>query len=224
MNKLGMATVLAASVLLVACNTTPTPTDEVSHDGLTRIEKAGFDQVWVKRGTDLSPYKRIKLEGVGIEYRPAKCVRNAMQASSQQEFCLDDRQKQRLVDIIRESFRSELAKSTRFTLTDDVGPDVLLIRGALLDVVSYVPPEPIGRGDIFLNAVGEATLIFEIRDSSSNAILARVADRRAAERAGDMPQRSNRVTNSFEVERAARAWASILRQRLDNVATTGQTG
>ena len=224
MNKLGMAAVLAASALLVACNTTPTPTSEVSHDGLTRIEKAGFDQVWVKRGTDLSPYKRIKLEGVGIEYRPAKCARNTMQASSQQEFCLDDKQKQRLVDIMRESFRSELAKSTRFTLTDDVGPDVLLIRGALLDVVSYVPPEPIGRGDIFLNAVGEATLIFEIRDSASNAILARVADRRAAERAGDMPQRSNRVTNSFEVERAARAWASILRQRLDNVATTGQTG
>ena len=217
---------IALASLLVGCNTTTTPTatTEMSHDGLTRIEKAGFDQVWVKRGTDLSQYKRIKLEGVGIEYRPAKCARSTMQASSQTEFCLDDKQKARLVDLIRESFRTELGKSTRFTLTDETGPDVLLIRGALLDVVSYVPPEPIGRGDIFLNAVGEATLIFEIRDASSNAILARVADRRAAERAGDMPQRSNRVTNSYEVERAARAWASVLRERLDNAATIGPTG
>jgi hypothetical protein len=222
--SLAVACTLAFTMwLLAGCETTTTPvvTDETSPDGLVKVNKTGFDQVWVRKGADLSQYTKIKLEGVGIEYRPVKCGNPQLMRSSASQFCLNDDQKKRLVDIMQDVFTEELGKSTRFKLTDQTGPDVLLIRGALIDVVSYVPPEPIGRSDIFLNAVGEATLIFEMRDSASNAILARVADRRAAERAGDMPMRSTTVTNSYEVERAARAWASLMRQRLDNAGTLG---
>jgi Protein of unknown function (DUF3313) len=204
---------------LAACETSPVVTDQVSHDGLTKVERTGFDQVWVKQGYDLAPYKRIKLEGVGIEYRPVDCRSATARRASAERFCLDDRQKERLQEIMKEAFTKELGKSTRFTLTNETGPDVLLIRGALLDVVSYVPPDLIGRGDVFLSSVGEATLIFEIRDSTSNSILARVADRRAAESGTNMPERSNRVSNAYDVERAARAWAAILRERLDRAAT-----
>lgn len=217
--KIQLALGVLTAAWLVGCTTTPVATNQMSHDGLVKMERSGFDQVWVKQGYDLSPYKRIKLEGVGIEYRPVKCTSAAARRASTDAFCLDDRQKQRLQDIMKEAFTEELGKSTRFKLTNETGPDVLLIRGALLDVVSYVPPDLIGRGDIFLSSVGEATLVFEIRDSASNAILARVADRRAAESATTMPERSNRVTNAYDVERAARAWASILRNRLDKAAT-----
>ncbi len=64
------------------------------------------------------------------------------------------------------------------SVADEAVPDVLLIRGALLDVVSYVPPDNIsGRGSVFLSSVGEATLVIELRDSITNAILARAIDR-----------------------------------------------
>ena len=100
-------------------------------------------------------------------------------------------------------------------MVNESGPDVLLIRGALLDVVSYVPPEPIGRVDIYLRSVGEATLVLEIRDSITDAILVRVVDRKAAEDVGGRLQESNRVTNTAEVRRLAKRWASALRKRLD---------
>ena len=107
----------------------------------------------------------------------------------------------------------------RFELTEETGPDVLLVWGGLLDVVSFVPPAASGRGDIFLQRIGEATLVVELRDSSSNATLARVLDRRAAERTSGAMMASHTVTNTAEVRRLARRWARLLRQRLDEAPT-----
>lgn len=89
-------------------------------------------------------------------------------------------------------------------MTDKPAPDALIIVGKILDLVSNVPPEPIGRGDIYLTKIGEATLVLEIRDSQSGEILARAIDRRAAE--PSMVARSNVVTNISEVRREARSY------------------
>jgi hypothetical protein len=65
------------------------------------------------------------------------------------------------------------------------GPGTLILVGTLVDVVSKVPPDDApGRYEVYLSDVGEATLILELRDSVTNEVLARVADRRAAESAG----------------------------------------
>ena len=61
-----------------------------------------------------------------------------------------------------------------------------------------------GRSNIYLSSVGEATLVIEIRDSESNAVLARIVDRRAADmnQTGGAMQQSNSVTNWSEVQQA----------------------
>ena len=92
---------------------------------------------------------------------------------------------------------------------------MLLVKAGLLDVVSYVPPEPIGRNEIYLSRVGEATLVLELRDSLSDTILARAIDRRAAENRAMGFTESNRTTNSAEVRTVVRGWARVLRRRLD---------
>lgn len=84
-------------------------------------------------------------------------------------------------------------------------------------MVSFVPPETVGRSDIFISRVGAITLVVELRDSESNAVLARTADRRAAERAGGRGQHSNPVTNQAEVRRLARRWAIWLREGLEGL-------
>jgi hypothetical protein len=67
---------------------------------------------------------------------------------------------------------------------------------------------------IFIDKVGEATLVLDVRDSMSNAIFARAVDRRAAEQANGMTQ-SNRVSNKAEVRRLGRKWGRILREGLE---------
>ncbi len=192
------------------------PDAVVTFDGLHKVKGSRADEAWARPGLDLSGYSKIKLQSAGIEYRPGGEKRRSWRARTGGEtYEVTESQKERLRTILAEAFRDELGKSDRFTLVNESGPDVLLIRGALLDVVSYVPPEPIGRVDIYLRSVGEATLVLEIRDSITDAILVRVVDRKAAEDIGGRLQESNRVTNTAEVRRLAKRWASALRKRLD---------
>lgn len=218
-----MKSILAIAALLVTAgcagsNPTIDTTDEtaVTFDGLYPVKGGTADAAWARPGVDLSRYSKILLQGVGIEYRPGGETGRMYRASSSGDhYEISDRQKAKLKEVMQKELREELSRSKNFTVVDKPGPGVLLIRAALLDVVSYVPPEPMGRNEIYLSKVGEATLVLEIRDSVSEAIFARAIDRRAAEEMGGGFAESNRVQNTAEVRRLARTWARTLRERLD---------
>ncbi len=189
---------------------------EVSFDGLYPVKGGTADAAWARPDVDLSVYSKIKLQGVGIEYRPGgETGRFFRPTDSSDHYALTDEQKRRLEGTLLDIFKEELARSEHFELVDEAGPDVLLIRGGLLDVVSYVPPEPVGRADVYLSRVGEATIVLEIRDSESEAILARAVDRRAAEDHASGFVKSNRTANSAQLRAVLRLWARTLRLRLD---------
>ena len=222
---LSVALMPLVAVFSIGCTTAaPTidtsPTAEVTFDGLHEVLNSAADKAWAKPGIDLSRYTKIKLEGAGVEYRPGgEAGRTWMSRSQGGPYEVTEKQKERFEQTVREAFREELAKSERFSIVDEAGPDVLLVRGALLDVVSYVPPDAIsGRVSVFLSSVGEATLVIELRDSITNAILARAIDRGAAEDLSGGWTESNRVTNTAEVRRLVRRWGRSLREGLEGFA------
>ncbi len=222
-----LAAMIACMLLMSGCaSSTPTidtsPEAEVTFDGLYPIKGGSADAAWARPDADISQYSKIMLQGVGIEYRPGgESGRLYHSRSSADHFELTERQKAGFEEVVRDKFRDELGKSERFTIVDEPGPDVLLIRGGLLDVVSYVPPDMIGRGEIYLSRVGEATLVLEIRDSVSEAIIARAVDRRAAEDSMGL-QQSNRASNTAEVRQMVSVWARKLRERLDEMGAPEQ--
>lgn len=216
--RLSVLTVVfvAAAGLALACKTTePVLGSEESFDGLRRVENARASAAWMRPDFDISGYTRVRLEGAGIEFRPVRGGGAARRGSGRAEFPVSEQQEARLVEIVSSAFREELARSERFELVEENGPDVLTLWVGLLDVVSFVPPERPGRGDIFLSSVGEATLVIELRDSQSHATLARAMDRRAAGRASGTVTRSSPVTTWAEVRRVAQQWARLVRIRLD---------
>ena len=220
LNKLWL--VLFVSLLVSACETvSPSiqtgPDAEVSYDGLNRVSGARADEAWALADLDLSSYSKIKFDGLGIEYRPGG-KRGTTDARRATEYAVTEAQKKRLNDLVNEVFTDELSKSSRFVLVEEAGDDVLLLEGRLVDVVSNVPPAPTGRTEIYLRSVGEATLVLELRDSSSNAILGRVIDRRAAEQPGQDLFWSNPITNAAEVRRLVQRWATSFRTGLETLA------
>jgi hypothetical protein len=224
--KLFLACVATAAVAgcTASAPTVDTGADaEMTYDGLYPVRGGRADLAWSRPDVDLTQYSKVMLENVGVEYRPGgETGRSYMARTSSSHYEVTEEQKARFEATMREAFLEELARSERFTIVDEPGPDVLLIRGALLDVVSYVPPEPVGaRSDIYLSRVGEATLVLELRDSITEAILARAVDRRAAERVAGMSQ-SNRVQNKVEVRRLAQTWARMLRERLDEFSVPAE--
>ncbi|EED35310.1 hypothetical protein NOR51B_1255 [Luminiphilus syltensis NOR5-1B] len=217
--------------LLVAGCTTPTPTvntspdAEITFDGLTEITGGRADKAWARPDLDLSSYSKIMFEGVDIEYRPGGAKRkSSIGMSAQRHYAIDDRAKEKLQTIVVEEFTKSLAQSERYTVATEPGPDVLLVKVSLLDVVSYAPPDMPNRGNVYLHQVGEATLMVELHDAATNAILARILDRRAAEPAGmgmgmgmgTAMQQSNPVQNTAEARRLVTRWANRLRESLDN--------
>jgi hypothetical protein len=213
-----------ATAALAGCTASAPTVDtsadaEMTYDGLYPVRNSRADVAWARPDVDLTQYSKIRLEGVAVEYRPGgESGRSYLARTTKSHYEVTEEQKAGFEALMREAFIEELARSEHFTIVDEPGPDVLLIRGALLDVVSYVPPDPIGsRSDIYLSRVGEATLVLELRDSITEAVLARAVDRRAAERVAGMSQ-SNRVQNRAEIRRLAQNWARILREQLDAYA------
>jgi hypothetical protein len=211
-----------SAMAIVGCSSAPPtiqegPNAEVSYDGLHAIDNSIFRLAWADPDIDFSRYNKIMAGGAFLEFRAVRRTSTTRMNSSASEFYIDDTNKERLREETTTIFGEELANSTRFTMTEEAGPDVLIISGGLHDIVSNVPPERMGRSDIFISSVGEITLVLEVADSVSGEVIFRAVERRAAQRAGGQAMRSNTVTNWSEVRRLLRRWATTLREGLDAI-------
>ena len=175
-----------------------------------------MDRVWVRDGFDLTGYSKLMLQSAEIGYRPVADTGRAGFRRGVTEFPLTEQQKDRLERIVDEEFSRALQGLQGYELVERRGPDVLLLRGRLIDVVSRIPPEQPGRVDYYLDSVGQATLVVEFVDSQSDAVLIRGIDTRSADNTlTTMP--SGAVTNANEVRRVARFWSRLLVEALNEV-------
>ena len=218
----------ALGFVLAAC-TAPNPVIDTSgptYDGMVPVRDTGMKEAWIKPDINISGYRQMILMPVEVQFRAVReSAGTTIGRSQARDFPLRPADQQRLVDMVTEVFREELAKSRTMTLATEPGPDVLAVNVQLLDVVSKVPPEEAGRNEIFLDEVGEATLVLELHDAPSGETLARAVDRRAADpvdEIGTNVSRINTVTAWSEVRRVARRWANAATQRIDQLHTRGR--
>lgn len=192
---------------------------EISHDGLVRVEDSKkFQGVWLRPGGDLRGYTKMLVLPSEIHYKRPPDTRR----SARENFPLSEQQMTRLKETMREVADEEVGKKGGWERTDKPGPDVLVVRGGLIDLVVDIPSDesrPIGRGDIYIASFGQATLIVEFYDSQTMQILARVADRREIEPAGGRMQDVD-ISAAPDVKRELRRWAKRLREALDFARTT----
>jgi hypothetical protein len=216
-------TAIVATVLAAGCATQDPsiqtgPDAETTFDGLVRIDHSRFATAWIDPDVDLKRYHKIIPGGAEFEFRNVqKMPASAARRSNESEFWLSESNRQRLVDTVSEVFAEELQQSEHFAMVAEPGPDTLVIVGGLHDIVSQVPPEDVGRSEVWLSSLGEATLVIELRDSLSNEVVYRAIERRAIERPGNQMVRANTATTWAEVRRWARRWAVSLREGLDSI-------
>jgi len=214
---------LAMSVMaIVSCSSAPPtiqqgPNAEVTYDGLHAIDNSIFKLAWADPDIDFSKYDQIIAGGAFLEFRAVRKISSTQAMSTSGEFYIDEESRERLREEVSTIFREEMAKSTRFTMVEEPGPNVLVISGGLHDIVSNVPPEPVGRSNIYISSVGEITLLLEAADSMSGEVIFRAAERRIAERGSGQAMLSNTVSNWAEIRRLLRRWATTLREGLDSI-------
>ena len=187
--------------------------------------RSGYRDTWVNPDADFGSYSKLYLWGAVFEYRdvgPAEAYRGSMLRSHKREFGIADEDRVQFEETVSEVFLEELGKLKNFEIVNEIGPDTLILRAGFLDIVSFVPPETIGRTDVYLASFGEATFIVELIDAETGDVVAVASERRRAEQPGGQIDRfstpANRATVMAEVRRFTRRAANKLRTELDKGA------
>jgi len=122
-----------------------------------------------------------------------------------------------LADVVRPQFDvAQVRPETVFSDYDGVilaAPE-LAFRTPVENITATVPSGRSMQIGFALTAVGEATLILELRDSQSEQILARGVETRAVQGAA-LGQGGEMLTRWEDVEKLCSRWASLARARLD---------
>ncbi len=184
--------------------------------------KSGFRETWVNPATDWTRFDSLYLWGAEFQFRdvgPARRARSTMMNTRQRAIGISEADQQAFEEAVSGIFVEELQAAKNFKIVDDIGPNTLIMRGALLDIISRVPPDVIGRGEVYLASVGEATLVFELIDSRDGEVVAVVSERRVMRsgtgRIDEHSRPANRATVMADVKRWARRAARKLRSELE---------
>ena len=224
----------AAAVLVIATHAQePVGTAAAeAKDEMVQV-RTRFKDTWVHPDADIGHYSKILLGEADFEFRdvgPTQRTRSSLRSTSnKQEFGIAESDREKFKQVVGDAFRKEMERSKKFEIVDRAGPHTMLVQGAVMDIVSHVPPAMVGRGEVYMSSVGEATLILELLDSETGAVLAYVEDRRKMEKPGggridSMTMPTNSVTVWSDVGRWARSAASRLRSELEKAQKRARKG
>ena len=221
-NMKGLVLILGVFFLGAAVAQDETPADTAEAYSHLEKGKSGFRETWINPNTDWTRFDSLFLWEAEFQYRdvgPARRSRLTMMNSRQREFGISEADRQSFEEVVSEAFVGELQKAKNLRIVDDIGPNTLIMRGALLDIISRVPPRTVGRSEIYLASVGEATLMVELIDSRDGEVVAVISERRTIQsgsgRIDEFTMPATRASVMADIRRWARRAASKLRSELE---------
>jgi len=193
------------------------PAPQVSKEGLELKKQTKRRLVYVKPGADLAPYKRLSILDCYVEFSKDwlndynRDQRDPSRRIGERDL---QRAKESLSAQFKKIFIDELQAKGGYQVTDTAGPDVLVLRPALINIQVSAPDlmTP-GRSVTYAESAGQMTLYLELWDSATNTLLARVMDAQADP--NSYGQRTSSVSNRAAADRILRSWAVELRKHLD---------
>ena len=191
-----------------------TPAAEITGADELVKQKGRFQETWVRPDADITQYSKLYPWHSVFQFREGgkEKAGTTIEASrgNDDRYAVTDESRAKFEEIVSDTFVKVLGRSKVFEVVDEVGPDTLIVRVAMLDIVSDVPPSRPGTQDTYLSAVGEATFLFELIDSETGVIQARVGERRRIQPRSRMQGVSSVPANSSTVWAEVKIWADQL--------------
>ena len=213
---------LAVAASLAGCGTAPADAPapgvaDVNYEGLATVSSRNFDTAQVRPGTDFQAYSRLIMGTPELAYRTSD--------PSERQLPLTVEQKDRFRDGLVSAFDDEFADFQILELVDEPGPATLALDIRVEDIAATVAPSAVGRAGraaALLEASGQAVIVIELRDSQSNAILARGVDSGSAS-GGAMRTPEGELRARFESsEKVVKKWAEKTRTGIENLLREGR--
>lgn len=191
---------------------------EVDSDGLHLQPNTEVLAAYALPGFDLSVYDKVKILDCYVDF-----VKDWEKDYNLEQVGLSGRIRDKDAEQIKARLAAEFNKvftkvltERGFPVVDDVGPDVLLLRPALVNV-DVTAPDVLSAGfqTTIVQSAGSMTLYMEMYDSATSKLLARVIDPEADDRA--FAQAANRATNQQAADKILSGWAELLAKHLGDV-------
>ena len=178
-------------------------------DNLVRVKSKRINYVYLLPGADFRAYSKVILDPTQIAFRK-DWQRNYNSTTRGLSSRVSDQQIENTIaeggkaatDIFAKAFASG-----GYPIVAAPGPDVLRVSTAVINLsVSAPDTRSAGRSRSYSGEAGSATLVVEVADSVSGAILGRAVDSRVA---GDYSYMINRnsMTNRSDFAMVAKTWA-----------------
>jgi hypothetical protein len=195
----------------------------VADEQLVLVPSGQLQRLYLAPGADLSRVTGVILDPVQVSFRDnwVRDFNNRNRGS---------RLTQQRADQIRNDVSSGMdtlfADAFRrggFRILQAPGPDMVRIQTHVVNLSITAPSVPTARRSrIWAATAGEATLVMEVRDPRSNALLARALDRRIARGTSQMMRTS--VSNRADFRRVFELWANTSVEDFRTLKTAGRSG
>jgi hypothetical protein len=200
---------IAALLLTAFCGAAMADDMPESWDGLVQVTPKRMDAAYLLPGADFRQYTKLIIDPTEVAF--AKNWLRAQNDSRNLSRQVTQEDADKILAAARSNFDEifvEAFTKAGFTIVKTPGPDVMRVSTAVLNLYVTAPDVPTaGRSTTYTTQAGEATLVIEVRDSTTNLLLGRVLDRRETQRS--TMQMTTRVTNVAEFRTLFKAWADI---------------
>jgi hypothetical protein len=167
-----------------------------------------MEMAWLRPGVDFRPYTKVIIDRTQVAFRPNWMKDYNLNAGTGARLTQEDANKimaaaqTNFDDIFADAF-----KKAGYEVVTPTGPDVLRVNSGILDLDVYAPLAGTEGGTQRIISAGDAALIVEVRDTVTNALLGRVADRRETQRLG--LQIATTASNLYDFRQLFTLWADI---------------
>jgi len=201
---------LAIAALLATSGSVLAEDAPGSWDGLVEVKAKRMDAAYLMPGADFRPYAKLMIDPTEAAFK-----KDWMRSINTQRSLSDrvtEQDAQKILAAARTNFDDIFAEAFRqagYEIVATPGPDVLRVSTAVIDLYVNAPDTmSAGRSYSFTMEAGEATLVIEVRDSMTGALMGRVLDRRETRNTGRL-QMTTSVSNQAEFRSLFRQWAGI---------------
>jgi len=215
-----MARALAVScIILAALLTTPSVAAAKvpdTWDSLFKVKSKKLEAVYLLPNADFRPYTKVMLAPTEVAFRK-NWQRNFNSSAVGLGGRISDSDASKIADQARTGFEAIFAKAysdAGYQVVTSPGPDVLRLNTGVLNLSIDAPDVGASALRTYSAEAGEATVVIEVRDSLTNAVLGRAVDQRTA---GDMPWARTRASNRADFEALFKQWADASVQGLNEL-------
>jgi len=198
---------MLAGVLLAASAPLLAQATEDNWEGLVRVKSDKIELVYLAPDADFRPYTQVLLDPSEMAMEK-NWLRDQRRDASSLGSQATERDIVRALDQGRKQFDSYFAEAftkAGFTIATAPGSDVVRIRSGVVDIDVVAPDVSASRNRTFSEEAGAGTLVVEVRDSVTNALLGRAIERRIAGDNG--PWLRTSASNRADFDRLFRRWA-----------------